>query len=128
MQFYQFYEEWPQSNFYTQVLIFILLLFLYQETFFDSFLLLYKWSNRIIERSIFCFFVNWKQNNWARFLLKTKFAYNNFKNASMCHTSFAQVSFENEYNIYSRFFLANKLTMKLIELINIYYQNLYYLL
>ena len=33
-------------------------------------------------------FVNFKQNDWARFLLMAEFAYNNARNASTGHTSF----------------------------------------
>ena len=33
-------------------------------------------------------FMNWEQNNWARLLLITEFAYNNSKNASTGHTLF----------------------------------------
>ena len=33
-------------------------------------------------------FVNYKQNNWARFLLMAKFAYNNVKNTNTGYTLF----------------------------------------
>ena len=50
-------------------------------------------------------FVNFEQNNWARFLPIAEFAYNNAKNASTNHTPFElnysydrRVSFEEDTN------------------------------
>ena len=46
-----------------------------------------KRQNSIIKAYLQAF-VNFEQNNWARFLLIIKFAYNNAKNASTNHTPF----------------------------------------
>ena len=50
-------------------------------------------------------FVNFKQENWARLLLITEFAYNNTKNASTGHTPFklnygyhVQILYKKEVN------------------------------
>ena len=76
-------------------------------------------------------FVNWKQNDWARFLPMAEFAYNNAKNASIGHTPFElncgfypRVSFEDDVNPCSRSCSADKLTKELRELMDIYQQNL----
>ena len=53
-------------------------------------------------------FVNFKQNNWARLLLMTEFAYNNAKNTSTGHMSFElncgyffRMSYKEEVNPHS---------------------------
>ena len=63
----------------------------------------------------------------------TKFTYNNIKNASIGHTPFklncgyhSRVFFEEDVDLRSRFYSANKLAEELRELIEIYYQNLFY--
>ena len=76
-------------------------------------------------------FINWEQNNWARFLPMAEFAYNNDKNASTGHTSFKlncgfhpQVFFKDNVNSHSRSCSANKLAKELKELMDICQQNL----
>ena len=71
-------------------------------------------------------FVNWEQNNWARFLPMAEFAYNNAKNASTSHTPFKlkcgfylQVSFKDDVDPRSRFCSINELANKLKELMDI---------
>ena len=73
-------------------------------------------------------FINWKQNNWARLLPMTDFAYNNAKNASTSHMSFElncgyypKVLFKKDGNPYSRSCFANKLVDGLSELTEICY-------
>lgn len=44
-------------------------------------------QNNII-KAYFQAFINYKQNNWARLLLMTRFAYNNMKNASTSYILF----------------------------------------
>ena len=46
-----------------------------------------KWQNNIME-AYFRAFVNFEQNDSARFFLMAEFAYNNTKNASIDHTLF----------------------------------------
>ena len=46
-----------------------------------------KWQNSAME-AFFRAFVNFKQNDWAKFLLMAEFAYNNARNTSIGHTSF----------------------------------------
>ncbi len=60
-----------------------------------------------------------------------EFAYNNAKNASICHTSFefncgydSKISFKEDVDPYSRSCFINKLAKELRELIKICYQNL----
>ena len=76
-------------------------------------------------------FVNWEQNNWARVLPMTEFAYNNAKNSSTGHTLFElnygfypQVFFEENVKSRSKFCSVNKWAKELKELIDIYQQNL----
>ena len=76
-------------------------------------------------------FVHWEQDNWAKFLLITKFAYNNIKNASTNHTIFKlncgyhpKITFEKNIDLRSRSYFANKLAKKLKELIEVYCHNL----
>ena len=78
----------------------------------------------------FYVFMNWKQNDWARFLLMAEFVYNNSKNANISHTPFElnygyhrQVFFKNKYDTRSKFSSANRLAMELRKLINICCQN-----
>ena len=69
-------------------------------------------------------FVNFKQDNWAKFLFMAEFAYNNAKNASMGHTSFKlncgffpQISNKEDINPRFQSKSANKLVNQLKELI-----------
>ena len=71
-------------------------------------------------------FVNWKQNDWARLLLITEFAYNNAKNTSTGHIPFElncgfhlRVSFEDNVDLCSRSCSANELAKELKELMDI---------
>ena len=71
-------------------------------------------------------FVNWKQNDWARFLLMAKFAYNNAKNASTGHTFFKlncgfhpRVFFEDDIDPCSKSCSTDELAKELRELIDI---------
>lgn len=74
--------------------------------------------------------MNWKQNDWTYLLLIVNFIYNNLKNAIIGHIPFKfnfgyhlWVFFEKKCNIYSKYSSANRLDMKLKNLINISYQN-----
>ena len=65
-------------------------------------------------------FVNWEQDNWAKLLPMTKFAYNNAKNASTGHTPFKlncgyqpRVSFKEDVNPCSKSCSFNKLAGEL---------------
>ncbi len=78
-------------------------------------------------------FVNWEQDDWARLLPMTEFAYNNAKNANTGHTPFklncgyhSRVSFEEDIDPRSRSRSANKLVKELRELIEVCCQNLLY--
>ena len=91
-----------------------------------------EWQNSTIETYLQAF-VNFKQNNWAKLLLMTEFAYNNAKNANIGHTSFklncghySYVSFDKNINPCPQSKTANKLSTKLLELITIYQENLYH--
>ena len=75
-------------------------------------------------------FVNFKPNDWARFLPMAKFAYNNIKNASTSHTSFKlnygdhpQTSYKKDINSCFKAKSADKLATKLRELIIVYKEN-----
>lgn len=64
----------------------------------------------------------------------TKFAYNNIKNINTGHILFefnyrfySQVLFKKNIDSYSRSYFTNKLANKLRNLIEIYYQNLFYI-
>ena len=90
------------------------------------------WQNSIIKTYLQAF-VNFKQNNWGRFLSMAEFVYNNAKNTTTGHTPF---EFNCKYHLYvlykkdinSRFKskTANKLSTKLKELIIVYCKNLYH--
>ena len=78
-------------------------------------------------------FVNFKQNDWARLLLITEFAYNNAKNASTGHTPFEPncgyhpcISFKEDTNPCSKSKTAEKLFSKLRELMTVCQENLHY--
>lgn len=70
-----------------------------------------------------CFqaFVSFEQNDWARLLPMTKFAYNNVKDDSTGHTPFKlncdyypYVSYEKDVNFCSQSKLADELVNKLL--------------
>ena len=77
-----------------------------------------------------CAFVNWEQNDGARLLPITKFAYNNSKNASMYHIFFKLnysyyllVSFQNKCDKHSRSSSTKRLAMEWRKLMNVCRQN-----
>lgn len=81
-----------------------------------------KCQNSTIEVYLWAF-VNFKQNDWARLLPMTKFAYNNAKNASTSHTSFKLnygyhlwISYKEKVDFHSKFKSADKLLIELREL------------
>ena len=76
-------------------------------------------------------FVNWEQKNLAKLLLIAEFAYNNTKNTSTDHTPFKlncdyypKILFEENVDLYSRSYFAEKLVKELKELIEVCCQNL----
>ena len=84
-------------------------------------------------KATFWAFVNFEQNDWARFLLMAKFAYNNAKNSSTGHTPFElnygyhpRVSFEKNTDPWSQSKSADELSAKLRDLITVCQENLYH--
>ena len=78
-------------------------------------------------------FVNFKQNDWARFLLMTEFTYNNAKNASTGHMPFELnyeyypwMSYEIDIYLRSKSKLLDKLLAELQELMTVCQKNLYH--
>ena len=78
-------------------------------------------------------FINFEQNDWARLLPMTKFAYNNTKNASIDHMLFElncgyhpQMSYKEDINPCSQSKLADELSAELRELMIVYRKNLYH--
>ncbi len=78
-------------------------------------------------------FVNYKQNNWARLLLITEFAYNNVKNTSTVHTLFKfnydyhfYVSYKKDINSCFKSKSVNELLTELQKLIIVYKENLHH--
>ncbi len=76
-------------------------------------------------------FVNQRQDDWARLLLNTKFAYNNTKNASTGHTLFelncgynSKVSFKENIDSRLKSRSINELAEELRKLIEVCNQNL----
>ncbi len=76
-------------------------------------------------------FVNFKQDNWARILSMTDFAFNNAKNTSTNHSLFELdcgfypgASYKEDVNPRSQSKLANELTNKFRELMTVYRENL----
>ena len=89
-----------------------------------------KLQNSTIEE-YFWAFVNFKQNNKARFLSMAKFVYNNTKNASTSYTLFelncgyhSRVYFEENTNFCFNSKSANKLLAKLWELMTVCRENI----
>ena len=77
-------------------------------------------------------FVNFKLNNWARFLSMTKFTYNNAKNICISHILFELncgyhhcISFKEDLDYRSRSMLAGELLLKLQKLMTVYCKNLF---
>ena len=78
-------------------------------------------------------FVNFEQNDWARLLPKTEFAYNNAKNTSTGYTLFElncgyypRVSYEEDLDPCSQSKNAKKLSSELRSLMAAYQQNLHH--
>ena len=68
-------------------------------------------------------FVNFKQNNWVRFLQMAEFAYNNAKNANTGYTPFElncgyhfQMLYKKKLDSYSKSKSIDKLSAKLRKL------------
>ena len=79
-------------------------------------------------------FVSWKQNNEAWLLLMAKLADNNANNASTDYiisklniSYHSKVLFKENINSHSRSYSTDKLAEKLRELIEVCYQNLFYI-
>ena len=78
-------------------------------------------------------FVNFEQNNWARFLPIAEFAYNNVKNASTSHTFFKlncgyypRVFYKEDLDLRSKSKTAEELSSKLQNLMAVCQQNLHH--
>ena len=78
-------------------------------------------------------FINFKQNNWARFFSMAKFAYNNTKNANIGHTPFElnygyypRVFYKEDLDSCSKSKIAKELSFKLQNLMAVCQENLYY--
>ena len=78
-------------------------------------------------------FVNFKQNNWARFLSMAEFTYNNAKNASSGYTTFELncgyhpwISYEEDVNSHSKSKSADELSAELRELMIVCRENLHH--
>ena len=91
-----------------------------------------KRQNSIIEAYLWVF-VNFKQNDWARFFSIVKFAYNNTKNASIGHILFKLNcryhpwdSYKEDLDPYSKSKTAKKLSSELQNFMAICQQNVYH--
>ena len=91
-----------------------------------------KWQNSTIEAYLRAF-VNFEQNDWAKFLLIAKFPYNNAKNANTGHTPFKLncgyypwVLYEEDVDLHSQFKSAEELSAELREPIIICQENLHH--
>ena len=78
-------------------------------------------------------FVNFEQNDWAKFLPIAEFIYNNVKNTSTSHTPFklnceyySCVSFEKDVEPRSRLMSTGELLSKLRKLMSVCHKNLFY--
>ena len=78
-------------------------------------------------------FVNFEQNDWARFLPMAEFAYNNAKNASTGYTPFElncsyhpQMSYKEDVDSCFQSKSADKLLVELIEMMIVCRENLYH--
>ncbi len=74
--------------------------------------------------------MNYKQNDWTRFLSIVEFAYNNTKNASTSHKLFKfncgyhpHVSYKKNIDLCSKSKSANELSTELQKLITVYRKN-----
>ena len=91
-----------------------------------------KTQNSTIEAYLWAF-VNFEQNDEARFLTMAEFTYNNTKNASTGYISFELncgyypcVSYKNDLDPRSKSRIAEELSSKLRELMTVSQQNLYH--
>ena len=78
-------------------------------------------------------FVNFKQSDWARFLLMAEFAYNDAKNSSTGLTPFELnygyylcVSFEEDTDPYFQSKSADELSAELQDLMIVCWENFYH--
>lgn len=71
-------------------------------------------------------FIDYKQNNYARFLLIAEFAYNNIKNASNGNTIFELNHYKKDINSHFKLKLADEQSMVLKKQMIVYKKNLYY--
>ena len=78
-------------------------------------------------------FVNFEQNDWAKLLPMTEFAYNNAKNSSTGHMPFklncgyhSRMLYEEEVNSYSQSKSVDKLSAELRELMIVCWENLHH--
>ena len=78
-------------------------------------------------------FINFEQNDWARLLPMTKFAYNNAKNTSTGHTLFELncgyhpcISYKEDVDLRFKSKLADKLSSELWKLMTVCRENLYH--
>ena len=78
-------------------------------------------------------FVNFEQNDWAKLLPMAEFAYNNPKNASSGHTPFKlnygyqpRILYEDDVDPCSKSKSADKLSIKLRELMIVCRENLHH--
>ena len=77
-------------------------------------------------------FLNFEQNDWAKLLPMTEFAYNNAKNLSTCHTPFELncgyypcISFEKNTNPRSQSKSVDELSVELQDLMTVCRENLH---
>ena len=82
-------------------------------------------------KAYFRAFINYEQDNWAKFLFIAKFAYNNVKNTSIGYMSFKinggyhpHVFYKEDIDLYFKSKVADELTKKLKNLITICKENL----
>ncbi len=76
-------------------------------------------------------FVNFEQNDWAKFLLMAEFAYNNTKNTSTSHTPFElncgfypRASYKKDVDLHFQSKSADKLAIELRDLMTVCRENL----
>lgn len=136
LQLFGLHHQWQKSDFYIQVLVFVLLLSRYQETTLHCISL----SNRQVDRttkqhnkSIFLSFCQLEQSDWARLLSMAKFIYINAKNTSTGHIPFELncgyyfwILYKKKVDLRSQYKSANKLSEGLRELIILFCKNLYH--
>ena len=91
-----------------------------------------EWQNSTMEAYLRAF-VNFEQNDWARLLPMTEFAYNNAKNASTGHTPFElncgfypRMSYKEDVDPRSQSKSADKLSTELRELMIVCRENLHH--